>query len=107
MPSLAARGALLHRLYSETLPEGLVGLVQVAGEVGAALVASDVDMIAFTGSIATGQAIMRAASEALVSAREKAAAEKEKPPEKKADDSVREDFEPMPPTLSTVKKDSR
>jgi len=55
-------GALLHRLYSETLPEGLVGLVQGAGEVGAALVASDVDMIAFTGSIATGQAIMRAAA---------------------------------------------
>lgn len=55
-------GALLHRLYAETLPEGLVGLVQGAAKVGAALVASDVDMIAFTGSIATGQAIMREAA---------------------------------------------
>lgn len=55
-------GALLHRLFQESLPEGLVGLVQGAGEVGAGLVASDVDMIAFTGSIATGQAIMRGAA---------------------------------------------
>jgi succinate-semialdehyde dehydrogenase/glutarate-semialdehyde dehydrogenase len=55
-------GALLHRLYTEHLPEGLVGLVQGAGDVGAALVDSDVDMIAFTGSIATGQAIMRGAA---------------------------------------------
>ena len=44
------------------LPAGALGLVQGTGAVGAALVESDVDMIAFTGSIATGQAIMRAAA---------------------------------------------
>ena len=55
-------GAHLHRLLAGALPEGLVGLVQGAGAVGAALVESNVDMIAFTGSIATGQAIMRSAA---------------------------------------------
>ena len=55
-------GAHLHRLLAGALPEGLIGLVQGAGAVGAALVESDVDMIAFTGSIATGQAIMRSAA---------------------------------------------
>ena len=55
-------GAIYHALLSQHLPEGLLGLVQGTGEIGAALVGSDVDMIAFTGSIATGQAIMRAAA---------------------------------------------
>jgi acyl-CoA reductase-like NAD-dependent aldehyde dehydrogenase len=55
-------GALLHAALEEALPEGVCGLVQGRGEVGAALVAGDVQLIAFTGSIATGQAIMRAAS---------------------------------------------
>ncbi|MGB1276103.1 MAG: aldehyde dehydrogenase family protein, partial [Nannocystaceae bacterium] len=47
------------------LPEGVLGLVQGAGAQGAALVASDVDMVAFTGSIATGQAIMRTAAASM------------------------------------------
>src|SRR5690606_25617996 len=55
-------GALLHRVFAEALPAGLVVLVQGAGAVGAALVASDVDMISFAGLIATGQAIMREAA---------------------------------------------
>ncbi|MCB9702565.1 MAG: aldehyde dehydrogenase [Myxococcales bacterium] len=58
-------GAILHEVLAETLPEGLVGLVQGAGAEGAALVASDVDLIAFTGSIATGQSIMRSAADGL------------------------------------------
>ncbi|MEZ4381400.1 MAG: aldehyde dehydrogenase family protein [Nannocystaceae bacterium] len=56
-------GARLHRLFADALPEGLIGLVQGAGAEGAALVASDVQMIAFTGSIATGRSIMRGAAD--------------------------------------------
>jgi aldehyde dehydrogenase (NAD+)/succinate-semialdehyde dehydrogenase/glutarate-semialdehyde dehydrogenase len=56
-------GARLHQLFAEALPDGLIGLVQGAGPEGAALVASDVHMVAFTGSIATGRAIMRSAAE--------------------------------------------
>lgn len=55
-------GALLHALLSEGLPPGVCELVQGGGKVGAALVESDVQVIAFTGSIGTGQAIMRAAA---------------------------------------------
>jgi acyl-CoA reductase-like NAD-dependent aldehyde dehydrogenase len=55
-------GALYGELLAEHLPAGLLGLVQGTGSVGAALVASAVDMVAFTGSIATGQAIMRSAA---------------------------------------------
>ncbi len=55
-------GAMYHALLSRHLAPGLLGLVQGTGEVGAGLVASAVDMVAFTGSIATGQAIMRAAA---------------------------------------------
>jgi len=55
-------GALLHEALVEALPEGVCGLVQGRGSAGAALVAGDVQLIAFTGSIATGQAIMRSAS---------------------------------------------
>ncbi|MGB1012818.1 MAG: aldehyde dehydrogenase family protein, partial [Nannocystaceae bacterium] len=58
-------GALLHKLLADALPEGVLGLVQGAGAQGAALVASDVDMVAFTGSIATGQAIMRTAAASM------------------------------------------
>ena len=55
-------GAKYHALLAALLPAGVLGLVQGTGAVGAALVDSEVDMIAFTGSIATGQAIMRAAA---------------------------------------------
>lgn len=55
-------GARLHAALAEAFPADLVGLVQGTGSIGAALVESDVDMIAFTGSIATGQAIMRSAA---------------------------------------------
>jgi len=45
----------LHEIFARTLPEGLVGLVQGTGAVGAALVAAQgVDMVAFTGSIGAG-----------------------------------------------------
>lgn len=56
-------GALYQQLLQECLPiEGLVGLVQGGAIVGQTLVSADVDMIAFTGSIVTGQAIMKEAA---------------------------------------------
>ncbi|WP_244923804.1 aldehyde dehydrogenase family protein [Enhygromyxa salina] len=58
-------GALYHQLLAATLPAGVFGLVQGGGSVGRALVEADVDMVAFTGSIATGQAIMREAASAM------------------------------------------
>jgi acyl-CoA reductase-like NAD-dependent aldehyde dehydrogenase len=58
-------GAAYQRAMAEYLPPGVFSLVQGAGEVGRALVAGDVDMIAFTGSIATGQAIMREAAASM------------------------------------------
>jgi acyl-CoA reductase-like NAD-dependent aldehyde dehydrogenase len=55
-------GAGYHELLSAELPEGVFEIVQGDGKVGAALVESDVNMVAFTGSIRTGQAIMREAA---------------------------------------------
>jgi len=55
-------GATYHALLAAHLPAGLFGLVQGTGRVGARLVAGAVDMIAFTGSIVAGQAIMREAA---------------------------------------------
>jgi aldehyde dehydrogenase (NAD+)/succinate-semialdehyde dehydrogenase/glutarate-semialdehyde dehydrogenase len=58
-------GALYHDMLAAELPPDVFGLVQGAGEVGKALVESRVGMIAFTGSIRTGQAIMREAANAM------------------------------------------
>jgi aldehyde dehydrogenase (NAD+)/succinate-semialdehyde dehydrogenase/glutarate-semialdehyde dehydrogenase len=55
-------GARYCELLRPHLPPGVLGLVQGGGAVGRALVESAVDMIAFTGSIATGQQIMREAA---------------------------------------------
>lgn len=58
-------GALLAELVQALVPEGVLELVQGAGEVGARLVESDVDMIGFVGSRETGRRIMAAASAGL------------------------------------------
>ncbi|KIG16437.1 Aldehyde dehydrogenase [Enhygromyxa salina] len=58
-------GALYHELLAATLPAGVFGLVQGGGSVGRALVEANIDMVAFTGSIATGQAIMREAARGM------------------------------------------
>ncbi|MDO3647898.1 aldehyde dehydrogenase family protein [Nocardia mangyaensis] len=47
------------------LPQGILSVVSGDGETGRALVESDVDMIAFTGSTATGKKIMAAAAQRL------------------------------------------
>lgn len=48
-------------------PDGLVQIIQGAGETGAALVDSAPDKIMFTGSVATGKKIAQAAAENLTS----------------------------------------
>jgi len=58
-------GAIYCDLLAEALPTGVMGVIQGGGSEGAHLVKSDVDIVAFTGSIATGQAIMRAAAETM------------------------------------------
>jgi len=58
-------GAILAECLAEHLPADVLVLLQGAGDVGAQLVASDVDMIAFVGSRDTGKRIMESASGGL------------------------------------------
>ena len=64
---IAARsGALVASLFAGLLPEGLVQLVQGGSDVGAALTSADVDLVVFTGSVATGRRIAVACAERLI-----------------------------------------
>src|SRR6185312_13004472 len=62
----ARSGALVASLFAGLLPDGLLQIAQGAGDVGAALVASGVDLVVFTGSVATGRRIAVACAERLV-----------------------------------------
>lgn len=54
-------------LFEEAgLPRGLFGIVQGRGEVGAELIRSGVDMVVFTGSVATGRKVNMAAAEQMI-----------------------------------------
>lgn len=56
-------GELMKELFEEAgVPEGVVEVVQGDGSTGAALVESDIDMVFFTGSVATGRKVMTAAA---------------------------------------------
>jgi acyl-CoA reductase-like NAD-dependent aldehyde dehydrogenase len=59
-------GAWLAQQCADIFPEGLVQIVQGDGRVGAALLASGVDAIVFTGSVATGRKVSVAAAERLI-----------------------------------------
>lgn len=79
LPALAAGNAVVFKpseetplcgqayadVLNEVLPEGVLQVVHGADEQGRALVTSDVDMIAFTGSREVGKEIMRQASGTL------------------------------------------
>ncbi len=56
---------LVDLLHRGGVPVDVVHVVVGAGPTGAALVASDVDMVCFTGSYATGRAVARAAADGL------------------------------------------
>lgn len=62
----ARSGALVASLFEGILPPGTLQLVQGGGDVGAAVVAADVDLVVFTGSVATGKRIAVACAEKLV-----------------------------------------
>ncbi len=56
-------GELIRELFQEAgFPKGVLEVVQGDGSTGAALTASDIDMIFFTGSVQTGRKVMEAAS---------------------------------------------
>ncbi|WP_229398251.1 aldehyde dehydrogenase family protein [Micromonospora okii] len=57
-----ATGWLLARALDGALPAGVLSLLTGGGEVGAALAASDVDVVAHVGSSATGRAVAAAAA---------------------------------------------
>jgi acyl-CoA reductase-like NAD-dependent aldehyde dehydrogenase len=58
-------GELLAKLFEGLLPAGVLELVQGGGQVGGALCAADVDLIVFTGSVATGRKVAHACAERL------------------------------------------
>src|SRR5262249_13083512 len=59
-------GALVASLFDGLLPKDVLAIVQGAGEAGAALVDADVDLVVFTGSVATGRRIAVRCAERLV-----------------------------------------
>jgi acyl-CoA reductase-like NAD-dependent aldehyde dehydrogenase len=59
-------GAIVAELFEGLLPEGLLGIVHGAGDVGAALCAADVDLVVFTGSVTSGRKVAHACAERLV-----------------------------------------
>ncbi len=59
-------GALVASLFEGLLPEGVLTIVQGEAEVGRALVSSNVDLVVFTGSVATGKAIAVSCAERLI-----------------------------------------
>ena len=57
-------GELIRDVFEEAgFPPGVVEVVQGDGSTGAALTSADIDMIFFTGSVATGRKVMKAAAE--------------------------------------------
>lgn len=64
---IAARsGALVASLFAGLLPEGVLQVAQGGGDVGAALVGGEVDLVVFTGSVATGRRIAVACAERFI-----------------------------------------
>ena len=59
-------GAILGELFQGLLPDGLFAVVQGGREVGTALVAAPVDLVAFTGSVASGRKVAAACAERFV-----------------------------------------
>jgi acyl-CoA reductase-like NAD-dependent aldehyde dehydrogenase len=58
-------GALVADLFEGLLPKGVLTLVQGGGETGGALSSADVDLVIFTGSVATGRKVAHACAERL------------------------------------------
>ena len=59
-------GGLIGEMLAGLVPEGLFAVAQGGGEVGGALCAADVDLVCFTGSVATGRKVARACADRLI-----------------------------------------
>jgi acyl-CoA reductase-like NAD-dependent aldehyde dehydrogenase len=59
-------GALIEELLAGLVPPGLFVVVQGGGEAGGALCNADVDLVSFTGSVATGRKVALACAERLI-----------------------------------------
>jgi acyl-CoA reductase-like NAD-dependent aldehyde dehydrogenase len=59
-------GALVGEIFAGLVPEGLLTIVQGGGDAGAALAKSDVDLVVFTGSVASGRKVAHACAEKLI-----------------------------------------
>ena len=59
-------GKLVAELFADLVPAGLIGLVQGGGDAGARLCGSDVDLIVFTGSPASGRKVAHACADRLI-----------------------------------------
>jgi acyl-CoA reductase-like NAD-dependent aldehyde dehydrogenase len=59
-------GALIGDMIAGLVPDDLFAVVQGGGDIGGALCTADVDLVAFTGSVATGRKVARACAERLV-----------------------------------------
>jgi acyl-CoA reductase-like NAD-dependent aldehyde dehydrogenase len=59
-------GKVVVDLFDGLVPAGLVGLVQGAGDAGARLCASEVDLVVFTGSPASGRKVAHACADRLI-----------------------------------------
>ncbi len=59
-------GKLIAEVFDGLLPAGVLSLVQGGGDVGAALCASPVDLVVFTGSVASGRKVALTCAEHLI-----------------------------------------
>jgi acyl-CoA reductase-like NAD-dependent aldehyde dehydrogenase len=59
-------GKLVADLFAGLVPDGLVGIVQGGGDVGARLIEAEVDLVVFTGSTNTGRKVAHACAERLI-----------------------------------------
>ena len=59
-------GALVAELFDGLLPPGVFEIVQGGADVGVALCRADVDLVVFTGSVASGRKVAHACAERLI-----------------------------------------
>jgi acyl-CoA reductase-like NAD-dependent aldehyde dehydrogenase len=59
-------GALVASLFKDILPDGVLELVQGAGDAAVAIMDAGVDAVVFTGSVATGKRVAVACAERLI-----------------------------------------
>ena len=59
-------GALVASLFKDAVPDGVLEIVQGAGDAAQAVIAAGVDAVVFTGSVATGKRVAVACAERLV-----------------------------------------